>query len=174
MLSVPASFHDLGDQIPTSNARMSTWIRQHAHRALVADLGLRRVDHSGGHQDVQAANPAGGSVPDAQGEAMAVGTPRHAPTAVVTSRGSGRTLRRETSTMSPARSRSCSVSTAPATTCHGCPRPGRTTVAPAQAGDPPPRRRAGPPARWPRQLGRPARRRPPGQRPPAPPPSAAP
>jgi len=47
-----------------------------------------------------------------------------------TSSGSGRTLRRETSGTSPARSRSRSVSAVTATTCHGCRRPGRTTVAP--------------------------------------------
>jgi hypothetical protein len=41
------------------------------------------------------------------------------------SSGSGRTLRRETSTTSPARSRNRSVLVLTATTCHGCRRPGR-------------------------------------------------
>jgi len=46
------------------------------------------------------------------------------------SSGSGRTLRRETSTTSPTRSRNRNVSAVTATTCHGCRRPSRTTVAP--------------------------------------------
>jgi len=50
------------------------------------------------------------------------------------SSGSGRTLRRETSTTSPARSRNRSVLVLTATTCHGCRRPGRTSVAPGAAG----------------------------------------
>jgi len=72
------------------------------------------------------------------------------------SSGSGRTLRRETSTTSPARSRNRSVSTVTATTCHGCPDRPAPLSPRASVGDPPPRWRAEPATRCSARRRRPA------------------